>query len=227
RIVLEDCTENYRRGGAGEGKAAGGHLVQHGTEREQIATSVEAVFASCLFRRHVGYSTHFSLASQLGETEIENLYLTALSDEDVGRLDVTMNDALGMRGFERLGELNADIEQAIKRQGRTKQLVIKALAFEQFHRDERLAVRVFNRVDGTNIRVVQGRGGAGLEQKAVKHGGVPGHVRRKKLKRDTTTQSEVLRFVNHAHSAAPELAGDAVMRDGLPNHLCVWRGRAT
>src|SRR5437899_6767693 len=43
--------------GAAEGKAAGGHLVHHGTEREQIAASVE-VFASCLFRRHVGYSTN-------------------------------------------------------------------------------------------------------------------------------------------------------------------------
>src|SRR5207245_3495048 len=110
-------------------KAAGGHLVHDGTEREQIAASVE-IFASCLFRRQVGDGTdcraatgkvsraslagdgvhgHFSLASQLGETEIENLYLSALSDEDVGRLDVTMNDALGMRGFERFGELNADI----------------------------------------------------------------------------------------------------------------------
>src|SRR5438309_11728828 len=136
--MLEDGAEYHRRGGAAEGKAAGGHLVQHGTEREQIAASVE-VFASCLFRRHVGYSTdgragtgkvsgdalagdgvhgHFSLASQLGEAEIENLYLAALSDEDVGRLDVAMNDALGMRGFERLGELNADIEQAINGQRR-------------------------------------------------------------------------------------------------------------
>src|SRR5947209_3365235 len=191
---------------AGEGKAAGGHLVHDGTEREQVAASVE-FFSLCLFRRHVGYSTngrtttgkvsraalagdgvhgHFSLASQLGETEIENLYLTALSDEDVGRLDVTMNDALGMRGFERLGELNADIEQTIKWQRRTEQLVIKALAFEQFHRNKGLPVRVFNRVDGTNIRVIQGRGGAGLEQKAIKRSGVAGHVRRKKLKRDTT-----------------------------------------
>src|SRR5205823_8498626 len=134
-----------------------------------------------------GVHGHFSLASQLGETEIENLYLTALSDEDVGRLDVTMNDALGMRGFESLGELNADIEQTIKWQRRTEQLVIKALAFEQFHRNKGLPVRVFNRVDGTNIRVIQGRGGAGLEQKAIKRSGVAGHVRRKKLKRDTTT----------------------------------------
>jgi len=98
-----------------------------------------------------------------------------------------MNDALGMRGFERFGELNADIEQAIQRQRRTEQLVIKALAFQQFHCNKGLPVRVFNRVDRANIRVIQGRGGAGLEQKAIKRSGIAGHVRRKKLKRDTTT----------------------------------------
>ena len=45
-------------------------------------------------------------AVELGEAEVEDLHLAARVDEDVGRLDVAMNDALGVRRFERVGDLD-------------------------------------------------------------------------------------------------------------------------
>ena len=44
----------------------------------------------------------------LGEPEVEDLDVPPAGDHHVAALDVAMNDALRMRGFERIGNLNAD-----------------------------------------------------------------------------------------------------------------------
>ena len=44
----------------------------------------------------------------LGEAEIEHLGVAALGDENVGRLDVTVHNAFGMRGVERVGDLDGE-----------------------------------------------------------------------------------------------------------------------
>ena len=44
--------KNHRRGIAPEGRATGGHLIQHRAETEQIGASIQ-VLASCLLRRYI------------------------------------------------------------------------------------------------------------------------------------------------------------------------------
>jgi hypothetical protein len=41
-----------------------------------------------------------------GQTEIQNLGVSALGDEDVGRFDVAMDDALAVCRVERIGNLD-------------------------------------------------------------------------------------------------------------------------
>ena len=41
-----------------------------------------------------------------GETEIQNFGVPALGDEDVGRLDVAVHNALGVRRVQRIGNLD-------------------------------------------------------------------------------------------------------------------------
>lgn len=43
-----------------------------------------------------------------GQTEIENFGVSARSDEDVGWLNVAMDNAFGVRRIERIGDLNGD-----------------------------------------------------------------------------------------------------------------------
>ena len=48
----------------------------------------------------------------LGQTEVENLGVAALSDEDVGGLDVAMDDAFGVRRIQRIGDLDGERQQS-------------------------------------------------------------------------------------------------------------------
>ena len=49
--------------------------------------------------------------NQLRQPEIENLGQAARRHEDVGRLDVAMKNSVRMRRFQRVGELNPQLEQ--------------------------------------------------------------------------------------------------------------------
>ena len=48
---------------------------------------------------------HSLLLGKLGKPEVQNLRLPTLRDEDVGGLDVAMDDAFGVRRLEGIGDL--------------------------------------------------------------------------------------------------------------------------
>ena len=49
--------------------------------------------------------------NQLGQAEVEHFSVPALGDEDVGSLDVAMDDALGMSGIESFGDENPSVQR--------------------------------------------------------------------------------------------------------------------
>ena len=53
RHAIQDGFEDHAGGFAAEGQDAGGHFVEHGAERKEIAASVQFLAAN-LFGRHVG-----------------------------------------------------------------------------------------------------------------------------------------------------------------------------
>jgi hypothetical protein len=67
------------------------------------------------------------LHDQLGQAEIKNLRLAARGDENVPRLDVAMDDALRVRGIERIGNLHRQIEQLFQLYGSSFDAVLKRL----------------------------------------------------------------------------------------------------
>src|SRR5437588_10618834 len=100
--------------------------------------------------------------------------------------------------------------------------MVKGVAFQQLHGDKRLGLALelyfLNRVDRTDVGMVERRGGTRLQQKTVQRILIAGKLRRQELQRNPAPQVEVLRFVNNSHAAAAKLTGDAVVRDGLANH---------
>ena len=49
----------------------------------------------------------------LGQAEVQNLGVAALGDENVRGLDVAVNDSLGMRGVESVGDLDAETQKQL------------------------------------------------------------------------------------------------------------------
>src|SRR5271168_5091274 len=97
------------------------------------------------------------LRRQLGQAEIENLGLSALRDEDIRRLDVTVHDSTRMGGIERVRDLDGDIEQLVSLEGTARNPMLERLAFQQLHSNEMNVFEGINLVDGADVRVVQGR----------------------------------------------------------------------
>ena len=136
RLAIQDGVEDDGGGVAAERHDAGRHLVEHSPEGEEVAAGVE-FFAFGLLRRHVrdraeavpGLVRYSRLtpavasvcvprrvedrlrARDFGQAEVENLGVSALGHENVGGLDVAMDDAFAVRGVERVGDFDGQAEQ--------------------------------------------------------------------------------------------------------------------
>ncbi len=151
----------------------------------------------------------------LGKTEVENFCVAARGDENIGGLDVAMNDAFGVSGVEGVGNVSADFEKALDFDGRVGDDVLERGAFHVFHDDEDAAVVFLDVVDGADVRMVEGGGGASFSLEALEGLWILGDVVGKKFQGYETAEFGVFGFVNDTHSAAAEFFDDAVIGDGL------------
>ena len=78
---------------------------------------------------------------------------------------------------------------------------------------------VVNFVDGTDVRMIQCRCSLGFALKAVESLRVFGYVVGQELEGNKAAELEVFSFVNHTHPATAKLLDNAVMRDGLADHV--------
>ena len=156
------------------------------------------------------------------QTEVHDLGVAAPRYENISRFDVAMHDALRMRGIQRIGHVDRDLQHLLNRHRFAVDQLPQGDAVQKFHDDECLAVLVVDLVNGADVGMIERGGGARFTAKALQHHGIVGNFRRKKLDGDKAAELEVFRLVNHAHAANPKLFQDAVMGDGLVDH---WRGR--
>ena len=156
--------------------------------------------------------------SKLSQTKIQHLGLAALRDENIGGLNVPMHDALGVRGVERVGDLNRQVEQGIDLNGLGLNAMLEGLPLQKLHHDKGLAFVFADFENGADVRVVERRSRARLALEALERLGVPGQIFGQKFERHKAAERGVFGFVHHSHSAAAQLFQNSIVRYGLPDH---------
>jgi len=141
--------------------------------------------------------------------------MATLGDENVGRFDVTMNDALGVSGIESVGDLDGDIEKAVQFEWLAGDEMLQCDSIEEFHDDEGFAVRLSDVIDSANVGVVQGGSGLRFPFEAGERQRIFGDLVGQELESDAAMKAGIIGFVNNAHTATAESFNDTVMGNGL------------
>ena len=161
RLRLHPHQQLRDRGVAVEGHRAGDHLVEDQTERVEIDAMVH-LSARHLFRRHVARRAEQLAAARhvggrgqrLRQAEVRDVRRARVIDQDVVRLQVAVDDAFGVRGGERVGDLPRDRDGALDRQPAfAAQDAVQILAVHEGHRDELEALDFAQVVDAEDVLV--------------------------------------------------------------------------
>ena len=161
------------------------------------------------------------ILADLGEAKIEDFGGAALGDEEVGGLDVAVDDTFGVRGVESVGNFDGKCKERVEFHGAAGNAMLERGALQKFHGDEGLAVFLADIVDGADVGVIEGRGGLGFPFKTGEGLGIFGNFVGEEFQGDKATKACVFGFVDNAHASAAEFLQDAVMREGLADE----RGR--
>ena len=120
-----------------------------------------------------------------------------------------MHDAVAVGGIQGIGDLNGQIEQFIQRQWMAREVLIERLALHQLHSDEVLAFGLADLVNGADVGMVEGRGGAGFLGKALQCLRVSDEIFGQEL--HPTAQGKVFGGPDGAHAAGANAVEHTVM----------------
>jgi hypothetical protein len=130
--------------------------------------------------------------------------------QDVLRLDVAMNDAVGVRVPEGVGGLRGDAERVGERKLLLAvQPVAKRLPLDERHGEPEIAVGLAAVVHRQDVGMLEPSGETDLALEALGAEGVP-EVRMQHLEGDGPVVAEIVRQVDGRHAAVTELAVDGV-----------------
>ncbi len=139
-------------------------------------------------------------------------------DEDVGGLDVAVDDAGLVGGGERVGDLGTDLEQPLGGERLAGELLLQGLALHQLHDQKGRALVLADVVQRADVRMVQSGSGARFALEAGSRHLAAAQLLGEELQRDGPLEPGVLGLVDDAHPAAADPAHDPVVRDGLAEH---------
>ena len=145
--------------------------------------------------------------------------MVVLAEQDVGRLDVAVDEAVAVGGVERPADLRDDVRGPLGPQaplGADERAQVGPV--DVAHDDEQHAVVLARVVDGEDVGVLDRGGGLGLGDEAPAEVLVVGEDRVDDLQRDRALQPELRRAVDDAHAAAAREGLDAVIGEDV-----AWR----
>ena len=220
-----------------ERRVAGEHVEEGAAQRVDVAADVGRTGVVGLFGRDVidgadrgavAGNAGLALLDVAGQTEVGQLQerLAVLpGNEEVGRLDIAVDDALAVRVGQRLDGL---LEQLAGQLGLEPAAALDVLEqvdpLDKFHRQVISAGGLAGVVDGDDVLVAELLGGAGLAAEALAHARVGGQVGRHDLEGDLAVELHVARLVDRGHAAAGDVAEDLVAADALRTFGAFSRG---
>ena len=172
-------------------------VIGAGLIRSRLATIVAAAARA----RRLG---------ELGQAEVQHLHRAVVAHLDVGRLEIAVNDAALVRGFQRLGNLSRDRQGFIDRDRALCDAIRERHPLDQLHHQRLHAVRLLEAVDGGDVRMIERGEHLGLPLKSPEPLRIGREHRRQHLDRDLTLQPGVRRAIHLAHSADTEWRDDGV-----------------
>jgi hypothetical protein len=207
-----------------EGKLAGEALVENGAQRPHVSGGAGGAALGLFGRHEVRRAEHGPGAraaevavEALGEAEVGNLGNAALQgsgslagEEDVGGLEVAVNDALFMGVLHRPRQRLDQRRRLPDGEGALTQALGQAAGGAKLQREEGLPVVLPGFVDLNDVGVLETSGGLGLglEARLLLVAGVgPGADH---LQRHLALQGDLKSAIDNAHAAAAELFEDLV-----------------
>jgi hypothetical protein len=174
RVLGKDSAGIGRSRGESEGQPAGQQLVEDNSQRPEIGSMVHGVTLE-LFGRHVGHGTDDGPFPREpgpvgleGDPEIDDLDLPRGGEDEVGRLDVPVDDAVSVGVSEAGSRLRGPGESRVEIHESPRDLRLEGLALAEPHRDEEVALVVLcGLVDRADVGMIERRGGTGLLEEAL------------------------------------------------------------
>ena len=128
-----------------EGVHTGEHLAQQQTEPEDIGRGRRRVaaklFGAGVARRQIGGSGLRSVntvVDQLRDAEVDEFGGAVRSDEDIGRLDIAVDDEVAMRVGDSTSQLQPEIESSLHARLRAREPDVQCDAVDPLHDEIRL-----------------------------------------------------------------------------------------
>src|SRR5439155_18244035 len=136
-------------------------------------------------------------------------------DDDVVRLEIAVDDSLGVRGCEGVGELNRQLQDAPRMKRTAADHRLQRFAGNVLEDEVRAAVVLADLVQRGDVGMRERHGGPRLPQDLFAAGGNRRHRVRQELDRNGSAEPCVARPVDFPDAAAPERREDLVVFDGF------------
>ena len=146
----------------------------------------------------------------LGQTEVQDLHLVVRRDLHVGRLQIAMDDAFFMRGFQRLGNLTRHGEGLLDRHRTTLQPVGERFPLDQLHDEEVTPVGLLHAMKRGDVRMIERGEHPRLAREPGDAVGVEDEILGQHLDGHAASELRVASAIDLAHAAGAERGGDFV-----------------
>jgi hypothetical protein len=147
-----------------------------------------------------------------GYAEIHHLHCIAGGYEDVGYLDIAMDDASGVSRIHCHGYLRGNRQHLVDAKLPAVEDGLQRFTFEQLHRDKRTPILFADTVNGADVRMIESGGGARLALKSIHQSRRAEDAFDWKFQGNIAAQPGIGRPIHHAHGTGSKLCDNPVLR---------------